>query len=1054
MKGCSYHKAVWVFVLCCFAFCLASPSTPESPQTGEEEALKSLVERFFTAYEKEDLEGLMSLWSEKSPDYAERKKVMKELFGFRDYTFANLIIKQIQFEGDKAKLRVCIALTEIEPKTRMQSTRNLDRIFVCVKEEGIWKIWRYYPTSEELAYALLRVETDEEREKLLAKESELVNFELVRVLLIWGDKELEQENFQRALAIYQLASKIAQRIGDEEGLILSLNREGDTLALMGQIKEAAEKYEANIVTLKGFIKSHQEVGSNQRAHDLSLLLANLLHRLGSFYQTRYGDAEKALAKYQEMLAIGKQIGDRWIEAEGHNCVGGQLIGFGKIAQGIQEMEEAIRIYEDLLRQNPNPRIRECYLVALNHLASTYSSIHLFPQAIERYEKSLKISRDIGFKIGEMGALWGIGMVYAGQGDFKKAIEHFEQSLKMAREEKHFAWIVTNLGSLADTYRELRDYDKALAYAQEQLEFAREVRSPLWEIGSLSLIISTLVRKGDTAKARIYAEEARKKLEYLGLSEEMLGAAIGDIYRAEGKWEQAIDAYLRYLAYLEQRFPFETDPQTKLLHLERAWSEVYGNLISCFLALRRYEEALQFLERAKARVLTEILRKGKVDISKNMTDGERQRERELNARIVQANAELRSLLSQRQTDQAKLDEVCKRLNSARQEYDAFRRSLYLKYPQLAFQRGEVQPLSIQQIFRWLQSVKAKDMLMLEYLVLEERIWVFAIHGSGSFQVYPIDIPRKELERRVDALKLAIRQKEEGKVGALTAFERAIRQLDILIKPVTQQINRAKQVCIVPDDILWEVPFAALKTPKSRYLVEVCSVFYAPSITSLKAMQEMKEMKKPSKTLLAMAPFAYPEGSKQAIRTIPLVGTFGPLPASLKEVSTLAKLYSVKPYLREEARESQVKAKGHQVGILHFATHAFFEPSQGLYSGIVLAEEKGEDGFLEAREIVDLNLHADLVVLSACETAKGKIHRGEGLIGLTWAFFVAGCASTVVSQWKVMDESTAELMANFYRHLRAGANKAEAVRQAQLSLLHSRKYSSPFFWAPFILLGDWR
>jgi len=150
---------------------------------------------------------------------------------------------------------------------------------------------------------------------------------------------------------------------------------------------------------------------------------------------------------------------------------------------------------------------------------------------------------------------------------------------------------------------------------------------------------------------------------------------------------------------------------------------------------------------------------------------------------------------------------------------------------------------------------------------------------------------------------------------------------------------------------------------------------------------------------------------------------------------------------------VKEKGQQVGILHFATHAFFEPSQGLYSGIVLAEEKGEDGFLEAREIVDLNLHADLVVLSACETAKGKIHRGEGLIGLTWAFFVAGCASTIVSQWKVMDESTAELMTTFYSHLKAGASKAEALRQAQLHLLRNRKFAHPFFWSPFILIGNW-
>jgi CHAT domain-containing protein len=208
------------------------------------------------------------------------------------------------------------------------------------------------------------------------------------------------------------------------------------------------------------------------------------------------------------------------------------------------------------------------------------------------------------------------------------------------------------------------------------------------------------------------------------------------------------------------------------------------------------------------------------------------------------------------------------------------------------------------------------------------------------------------------------------------------------------------------------------------------------------------------LLAFAPFAYTGGNEQTVRTVPLRGAFRALPASLREVSALAKLYGIRPYLRDEAKESRAKTEGRKTRILHFATHALFEPSHGMYSGIVLAEEEGEDGFLEAREIVDLDLQADLAVLSACETARGEIHRGEGLIGLSWAFFVAGCASTVVSQWKVLDESTAELMATFYRNLKAGKNKAEALRQAQLHLLRNRRYSHPFFWSPFILIGDWQ
>jgi CHAT domain-containing protein len=188
------------------------------------------------------------------------------------------------------------------------------------------------------------------------------------------------------------------------------------------------------------------------------------------------------------------------------------------------------------------------------------------------------------------------------------------------------------------------------------------------------------------------------------------------------------------------------------------------------------------------------------------------------------------------------------------------------------------------------------------------------------------------------------------------------------------------------------------------------------------------------------------------------------------------------MRETASETRFKTEAGKARILHFATHGLFDPLHGMYSGLVLSLDAPpsthplpptltttttshqilEDGYLEAREVVDLELNAELVVLSACETARGQLSRGEGVIGLSWAFFVAGCPSTVVSQWKVADTSTAQLMAAFYRNLRAGKGKAESLRQAQLSFLlpnpksktKTPKWDHPFYWSPFILVGDWQ
>lgn len=1043
-----------VIALTCFVNIATLFSTPTN-QPDEEATLRALVERFFDVYTKKDLDRFMGLWSEKSPDYEFRKRVMQQIFARADYAFSNLTIRQIQVEGEKARLRVLVTLTEIDPKTKAQSTRKLDRIFSCIKEVDGWKIWRYYPAAEELAIALINAATDEEREKLLEKESELLTIELVQVLLVLGDQRCEQNDPKSAVAIYRLAQNIAQRIGDWERLVQSCNRKGLAHGLMGQLREATEAYEESVNILQEFVEQFQKAGEQAKVYRALQLKAALLHNLGNFYKDRIGDPYRALAKYQEELDLSRKIGDRFLEAAALNNVGGLHLNFGKFVQGIQEMEEAVRIYEELLQQNPVPEIYRWYLVTLNHLAAAYGGFHFFSESLERYLKSLKVSREIGDKVGEMGALWGIGIIYTGQGDFKKAIENFEQSLKIAQEEEHYGWIVTNLGSLADVYRRLRDYDKALEYAREHLKVAQQVHSVAWEVSSLSFIASIFVRKGDLLQARTYAEEAWKKMEQFGLPRGAICGVIGDLHRAEKQWAQAIDAYQQYLAHIEQQFPSAADPQTKLMHLEKSWSEVYSHLAFCLLMLRRGEEALQVVERAKARVLTEILRKGKVDITKAMTEEEKQREQELSERIVCVNAELRALQSQNQTDPARLNELRDKLHALRQEYDAFRRSLYIKRPELALQRGENPPLTVPQIFRWLRSVKAQNLVVLEYLVHDERTWVFALQqNTGTLKVYPIDITREELERRVSALRAAIQQRGEGKVGALLEIEKALRRLDILIRPIEPLLANTQQICVVPDDVLWEVPFAALKTSKGRYLVEMGAISYAPSITALKTMQEAKKKMKPANTLLAFAPFAYPGGDEQTVRTVPLRGAFAALPASLREVSALAKLYGIQPYLREAAKESRVKAEGQKALILHFATHALFEPSHGMYSGLVLAEEMGEDGFLEAREIVDLNLQADLVVLSACETARGQIHRGEGLIGLSWAFFVAGCPSTVASQWKVADESTAELMEAFYQHLKAGKNKAEALRQAQLHLLRNRKYSHPFFWSPFILIGDWQ
>jgi CHAT domain-containing protein len=201
---------------------------------------------------------------------------------------------------------------------------------------------------------------------------------------------------------------------------------------------------------------------------------------------------------------------------------------------------------------------------------------------------------------------------------------------------------------------------------------------------------------------------------------------------------------------------------------------------------------------------------------------------------------------------------------------------------------------------------------------------------------------------------------------------------------------------------------------------------------------------------------------------------PLPASRTEVERIARLYPGRAttYLAEEATEERAKAAG-RVRYLHFATHAIVDEASPLNSALVLTipenPEGRDNGLLQAWEILEtMRIDADLVTLSACETALGKEMGGEGLVGLTRAFQYAGAASVLSSLWNVGDESTAELMARFYGYLKAGQSKDAALRQAQLDLIHSAAspsrqrpnrttagaLSHPFHWAAFTLVGDWK
>ena len=243
--------------------------------------------------------------------------------------------------------------------------------------------------------------------------------------------------------------------------------------------------------------------------------------------------------------------------------------------------------------------------------------------------------------------------------------------------------------------------------------------------------------------------------------------------------------------------------------------------------------------------------------------------------------------------------------------------------------------------------------------------------------------------------------------------------------------------MPDGSLWQLPFQALQSAQGRYVIEDRALFYAPSLTVLREMLAMRaQSPRPNTRLLAVGATS--------------------LASTAREVNGLQSIYgaaNTTVYLGPQADEAKVLAEASRYGVLHLATHGVFRDRNPMSSYLVFAKAgKAEAGQLEARDLMGLNLHAGMVVLSACETGRGSVGAGEGLIGMSWALFVAGSPATIASQWKVDSASTSELMLDFHTRVHGAGNKARAMQQAALALMKKPEYRHPFYWSGFMVMGQ--
>ncbi len=702
-----------------------------------------------------------------------------------------------------------------------------------------------------------------------------------------------------------------------------------------------------------------------------------------------------------------------------------------------------------LRETTDKRSREAIL-ALTLSAENEKWLRQYDRAKGYAEEALEKSRREGRK-----GMQGEALLSLSEADWH--LGQREEAMKLAREALQLSGEV-RFGSnyLAGRSHQLMGQfylnTNRLPEAVEQFEKGVEClrSSKTWRP-----LAQTYFMLGEAQRRSGMKEQAGKSYELsakfagaIGRSETLWRAysQMGRLAEQQGDRQKAFKYYADAITLIEEMRGELSDAGLKAIFMENKF-QVYEWMIRLLRRMQRDEEAFNYLERAKARTMLDMLGDKRFASRNAEMDDLLERERSLRERLQELMRGSGQGPPPEGEEEGESDEERAESESRQKQeialLQAEQKRLLVRIDQVNPDLAsllKVNPLTAKEV----QSLLDQDTVVLAYYTGSEWVGVFVVTERRILGLN-LDIPRKALAEKVKEFR---RDTEEGltvKVFISRDYEKPLADLyEILIKPLEKELVGRKHLVVVPHGMLHYLPFQALRNQEGKYLIESYTVSYLPSASVLKYAREKNR------------------GNHADLFAVANPKTdLGPLPASEMEAREVSALFARKQILLGPgATKSKVKTEGPRYDMLLFSTHGEMIESDPLKSNLRLTPTQQDDGKLTVNEIFDMEVKANLVTLSACETGlargtKGGFPQGDDLVGLSRAFIHAGAPSVVASLWKVSDESTVAMMRSFYRNLQT-MPKAEALQHAQLGLAKSDAMASshPYFWAPFILVGDWK
>jgi CHAT domain-containing protein len=763
---------------------------------------------------------------------------------------------------------------------------------------------------------------------------------------------------------------------------------------------------------------------------------------GKRYGFDYEDTQEALQRGEGREALGfyerearelERRGQRLEAAKAHAAAAFIAQPLGAYQRGIRSGLRALELLK-LEHQTRETLTRQAVLYI--NTGHTYRMAGDLNEARRHFQEGLELSKGLR----ERGRIlfWSgmfsrsLATLALSQGDLQRALRHGGESVKFLedhlallpphsqfeliryRSRRNLALSLILVGNAQRQLGNLAEADPALRRA---LEMAKELRAEEVQAFVLASLGWVTLARQDAPLALRHFEEALPLATRLNHIPHLISIhnGISQSHAGQRRFAEALAARRRALELVEDVRGQLQDAALRSGYLEDKQG-MYQGAVRLALAVDSIDEAFGFAERGRARAFLDLLG-NQTTLSKGKTRALVEEEVRLRTRLSEAQA-----LAGDPTGEGEAQRARQQLEAADRAYRAFLdrvRKENLEQASLM----TVEPVTLQEV----QGLLPEGTTLLEYQVPDTETLLWVVDRQRA-EVVKLPVPRSSLLTDVRAFRHAIAER-----APLEQLQELAQSLyDRLLLAAHGQIKNDR-LLIVPHDALHYLPFAALRSPESRWLLEQYTLATLPSASVLKYLRGKGQ------------------GASERVLALgnPDLGPALALRYAEREARQVGERFPEATVLvRAEATETKAKRLSPEMGLLHFATHGELSEQDPLSSALLLVPDGTEDGRLEVRELFALELNARLVVLSACETGLGKLSRGDELVGLQRAFLYAGSPAVVTTLWKVDDRASFLLMREFYEQLKA-QGPAEALRQAQRAVMTD--FPHPFFWAAFGLAG---